>query len=171
MKPIAGLLLCACFGACHLPNPSSRPENDVPVSSTTNTREVVVRDASLVPAEMPGTVRIVEGPLREVAGVTNGREWLLQIHQTTLKEKAELAKRLAALELDGEGVRKAHESLVVQHQTVSTHSAELEARVAELEVQTLDLARRLAESEIARLELQKSELEREAKTDRMERPR
>lgn len=171
MRRIAALLVCACLGACHLPNPSPRAERDEPVASSPTKREVVVRDPSLVPSETPGTVRIVEGPLREVAGVTNGREWLLQMHQAVLKEKVELAKRLAALEADGEGIHKERDSLAAQHKSVAAHAAELEARVTELEAQTLDLARRLAESELARLELQKSDLEREAKNDRTERPR
>lgn len=171
MKWIAALLVCAGFGACNLPNPSPRLQDGETVTTTSAPREVVVRDASLVPSEMPGTVRIVEGPLREVAGVTNGREWLLQMHQVVLKEKIELAKRLAALEVDGEGIHKERDSLVAERKAAADHAAALEARVTELEVQTLDLARRLAESELARLELQKSDLEREAKNDRMERPR
>ncbi len=174
MKTFLTIVVCACVSACHLPNPSPTLARDKAARSPGDPEppmqpQAVQRDETLVAADAPGTVRIVEGPLREVSGVTSGRAWLLETYQNTLSEKLELARRLAANEVETGDLRKAHAALVAEHATVAARSTELDARVRELETQTIDLARRLAESEIARLELQKSDLEREARHDRMER--
>jgi hypothetical protein len=174
MKIHVLLLLVSGASACHLPNPSPPDPGREAASSTSapsSEAKPVVRDASLVVADTPGTIRMVDGPLREVDGVTSGRAWLLERYQTVLTEKTELERQLEASDADREKIRGAHESLIAEHTKTLARSTELEGRVRELETQTLALARRLAESEIARLEIQKADLEREAKNDRMERPR
>jgi hypothetical protein len=171
MKIHVVLFLGLCASACHLPNPSPHDPGRESASAPASAADPVVRDESLVAADAPGSIRIVEGPLREVDGVTSGRAWLLEQYQTTLTEKAELERRLEASEADHAKIRGAHEALIAEHTQALARSTELEGRVRELETQTLALARRLAESEIARLEIQKADLEREAKNDRMERPR
>lgn len=178
------LLAALAASGCQLPNPSPEVDEDegtefLPLPSTTSAdaglvepREVdaVKLDGSLVPADEPGTIRIVDEPLREVEGVTTGRVWLLELYHGALTEKEKLARSLADSERHREAATQSLATVAADRDACNARSAELEKRVAELEAQTLDLAQRLAESEIARLEARKSELERESRTARKERP-
>jgi len=170
MKTLITALIVLGSSACHLPNPSppmQRAEGD-PITPTPEA--TVKHDQGLVPADAPGTIRIVQEPLREVEGVSGGKVWLLELYQGALAEKEVLAR---SLEVSERGRFESQASLVAMtaaNDELTTRSTDLEGRVRLLEAQSLDLARRLAESEIARLEGQKAELERAADNDRKERP-
>lgn len=127
-------------------------------------------DGSLAPAEAPGSVRVVQESLREVEGVSSGKVWLLELYQRTLSDKEDLVRRLDASERERATFEAERTVLVAERDKLAARSAELDQRVRALETQSLDLARRLAESEIGRLEAQKTALEQEAKNDRKERP-
>jgi len=169
MKTQLSAFLALGLCGCAMTNPTKRqrdPDDDRAVLIA----PVIVTDASLSPSEEPGTVRIVEEPLREVDGVSSGRAWLLELYQEALAAKEDLARRLETSERELGDSKVVQSTLSSEHALLTTRCAELDRRVRDLESQTLDLARRLAESEIARLEAQKAELERESRSDRKERP-
>lgn len=169
MKIQLTVFLALSLSACSMTNPTSRhrdPDDDRAVLMA----PVAVTDASLSPSEPPGSVRIVEEPMREVDGVSSGRAWLLELYQEALAAKEDFGRRLEASERELTESKSVQSTLSTEHATLTTRCTELDRRVRELESQTLDLARRLAESEIARLEAQKAELERESRSDRKERP-
>jgi len=169
MKPYVLAVLAFGVSACTLTNPSTRqrdPDDDHAVLMS----PVVVTDASLAPSDPPGSVRFVEEPLREVAGISSGRTWLLELYQEASAAKEELARRLGTSELALADSKTTQAVLSTDHAKLTTRCNELDQRVRELEAQTLDLARRLAASEIVRLEAQKADLERESRSDRKERP-
>lgn len=172
-------------GACSMPNPSPRlyekdgenytnveprVRNSAPETPVTPEATPVKGDGSLVPAEPPGTVRVVEEPLREVEGVSTGRVWLLELYHGALADKEGLARRLEASDRERAGSAQQVTNLTAERDALTARCAGLDARVRELEAQSLELALRLSESEIARLELEKAALEREARNDRKERP-
>ncbi len=169
MKTVLLAFLALGVSGCTLTNPTPRqrdPDDDEAILIS----PVGVTNANLAPSEPPGSVRIVEEPLREVEGVSSGRTWLLELYQEALAAKEDLARRLETSELDLTTTKTSQTALITEHASLTARCTDLDQRVRELESQTLDLARRLAESEIARLEAQKAELERESRSDRKERP-
>jgi hypothetical protein len=169
---------------CHLSNPSPEVHEEegrefLPLGRTQEADAEVVEprkveevklDGSLVPADEPGTIRIVDEPLREVAGVSTGRTWLLELYHSALAEKEKLVVSLADSERERTTATQSLSVIAVERDQLKVRNETLEKRVAELEAQSLELAQRLAESEIARLEARKSELERESRTGRKDRP-
>lgn len=166
MKTAILLALALGAGACNLVNPSPRSESVAPEIPQPAKGAVVERDTSLAPAEAPGTVRVVEEPLRDVEGVSGGRAWLLELYQTARDENVELKRKLEATARESAESSQAQASLTAERDELAALRTELERRVAELESQSLELARRLAGSEVARLEAEKSELERAARGGR-----
>lgn len=169
MKNLALAVLVLGLGACHLTNPSPRAKDEEPVPAAP-APEPVKRDESLAPADAPGTIRIVQEPLRDVEGISKSKTWLLEMYQSAVAAKDQLAIELEAARRDDEESRRTHDALVAERDLLATRSVDLEKRVRELESQTLDLARRLAESEIARLEAEKADLEQAAAQDRKGNP-
>lgn len=176
MRTCIAAVLVIGASACNLPNPSPRlrEEEEFPNSTSVEPTELevtpVAPDETLAPAPEPGTVRIVQEPIRQVDGVSNGKVWLLELYQKTLADKEELTLRLADSERARAESQATQAALTAERDELALRAKDLDRRVRELEAQSLELARRLADSEIARLETQKSELERAAQNDRKERP-
>lgn len=176
MRTCIAALLVIGASACNLPNPSPRLKEDDEISFSTAVEPTelevtpVAPDDTLAPAPEPGTVRIVEEPIRQVDGVSNGKVWLLELYQKTLADKEDLTRRLADSEHARSDSQAAQAALTAERDELALRAKDLDRRVRELEAQSLELARRLADSEIARLEAQKSELEHAAQMDRKERP-
>ena len=154
MKPaiLALFLLCAC----------QMSQRSAPIPETGDAATPIVAgptDSTLSPADEPGTVRIVDEPVRPIEGSTPSRVWLLDLYQGALAEKEELGRRVNTL-------GRERDTAVLMVGELETERARLEARCAALdtelkalEAKSLELARRLVESELARLEAEKARLE------------
>ncbi len=174
--PIAALLLLC---ACNLPNPTRRslfPAGEVsgppaPAAQPAQKPAVVERtDASLVPAPAPGSVAVVEAPLRPLEGAPTGRVWLLELYHAALAEKDALVRRGKELTRERDEALAHAAQLETARAALESRCATLEAEVRTLEDQTLELARRLAAAEIARLEVERAQLARELADSKERRP-
>ncbi|MBL8861952.1 MAG: hypothetical protein JNK02_08055 [Planctomycetes bacterium] len=162
------LLLALAASSCQLKNPTPRLDDS---ERGARASAQATRDGgTLAPAREPGTVAVVQTPLRELEGAPGGRVWLLELYHETLARKDELAKQLAQQDAALSATVAEAAFLRAERDAAVTRAAELEAKIGALERQSLDLAQRLVEAEIARLEAEKSALEREAALDRRKRP-
>jgi hypothetical protein len=154
MRPaiLALLWLCACQTAQR-----SAPLPESPDAATPSAAGPT--DSTLSPADEPGTVRILDEPVRPIEGATSSRVWLLDLYHGALAEKDELVRRVNTLGRERDTAVLMVGELEAERAQLQTRCAALDAEVKALQAKSLELARRLVESELARLEAEKARLE------------
>lgn len=124
----------------------------------------------LVAAPAPGATRTVDGPLRPIEGASSGRVWLLEMYQNALAQKDELARRANDLSHERDAAVQHASELEKTNAELTARNASLATELRDLQQKSIELARRLAESEIARLESEKAALERRSQAARTGKP-
>jgi len=157
---ILGLALL-CSGGCALPvkedvPPAGQRIDVVPAGPRTQAEPVLyARDGSVVSGQPAGSVVVTDEPQREIAGSQGTRTYLLELYQSAIEERDNLA-----LEVSG---------LTASLEKSEAHARELEQKVLELDGQlserderleqqrlaSLDLAGRLTTAQIRRLQAEK----------------
>jgi hypothetical protein len=107
----------------------------------------------------PGTVRTIDDPLRPIEGAPTGRVWLLEMYQTAVNEKEHLARVGADTARERDAALAHVAELEKARVDLEARNAGLATELRELQTKSLELARRLAESELARLEAEKAALD------------
>jgi hypothetical protein len=164
LLPIAALALCACR-ATQDSVPSDQPsEMDAEFwtkrpSSARNLPAAPKPVDGNATAPSPGSVRTVEDPLRPIEGAPTGRVWLLEMYQNAVNEKERLARVAADTARDRDAALAHAAELEKSRADLESRNAALASEVQKLQTKSLELARRLAESELARLEAEKAALD------------
>ncbi len=155
MKPaiLAFLALCACRTT---QSSAPIPETEAPATTLFGPS-----DSTLAPADEPGTVRMVDEPVRPIEGATSSRVWLLDLYHGALAEKEDLGRRVNTLGRERDTAVLMVSELETERANLEARCAALDAELKALEAKSLELARRLVESELARLEAEKARLEKQ----------
>jgi len=154
MKPaiLAFLALCACQTTRGSAPLSETGEHAPPI-------DVGPGDPTLSPAVEPGTVRMIDEPVRPIEGAPSSRVWLLDLYHGVLAEKEDLGRRVNTLGRERDTAATKVGELEAERAKLEARCAALDAELKALESKSLELARRLVESELARLEAEKAHLE------------
>lgn len=150
---LAVLSLCACQMSRHSTPLPEVGDPAMPIVAGPS-------DSTLAPADEPGTVRMVDEPVRPIEGAPSSRVWLLDLYHGALAEKDELGRRVDALGRERDAALTQVGQLDADRAKLEARCAALDADLKALEAKSLELARRLVESELARLEAEKADLEK-----------
>jgi hypothetical protein len=156
MKPAILMLLALC--ACQM------TESSAPTSEGTDPAASSVphpSDSTLSPADEPGTVRVLDEPVRPIEGTPSSRVWLLDLYHGALAEKEELGRKVNTLGRERDTAVLMVGELEKERTQLEARCAALDADLKASEAKSLELARRLVESELARLEAEKARLEKQ----------
>ena len=150
---------CLCLAACR-----ATESTVASVTPTANSDEVWSQRAPPPKhgderAAAPGTVRTSEEPLRPLEGAPTGKVWLLDMYQSALAEKDELAKRASDASRERDAAVAHAADLEKARADLEARNAGLASELRDLQAKSLELARRLAESELARLSAEKTALD------------
>jgi hypothetical protein len=164
-RSVTVLALAFASWSCHAPldsTSSATPSGDAESMAWTARESAAKQRQELSVPVAPGSVRTVEEPLRKIDGAPTGRVWLLEMYQSALKQRDEIAQRAADL-------ARERDAALTRAADAEKARAEFEARntglaleLKETQAKSLELAQRLAQSELARLETEKTLLESRA---------
>jgi hypothetical protein len=158
---ITALAFALVLAACHAPLDSvssSAPVEDGGEMWTARESAAKQRQDLTIPAA-PGSVRTADEPLRKIDGAPTGRVWLLEMYQSALKQRDEIAQRAGDMAHERDAALARAADAEKARADFEARNTGLALELKEAQSKSLELARRLAQSELARLESEKALLE------------